>query len=351
MQQLDIIEVKSIDICPEPGGQISIPTPRGAVVISQTCDVVREDPPLIAVAPLIEKPAYEAVALRRGSRPSLVHVPNEGDNWFVDLNCVGVLTKRFAGQCPVRRGAVSDAAISRASRLIGRKFSRFAFPDDVVRWFRPLESLADSKHDKPSSAEGRMFQKVDELRVQTATSWSRPPHSLTLIVILKRDALPSFSDDGLPDKPTGFDRIIRPNGQLKPADFIATKLEATADPVEIYWLWEALTEAWAARCRPKESDLKKLDDDAQRRIMSAVQGEEVAYDLATVDDFSMYRYKRSEMLDLDYLSPAESLFESEPSELVYPPQAHNEMTLAENVPRVPSMRTRLQALFSRISRR
>jgi hypothetical protein len=48
-------------------------------------------------------------------------------------------------------------------------------------------------------------------------------------------------------------------------------------------------------------------------VLEAVEDAEVAYDLATVDDFSMYRYKHSEMLDLDYLSPTESPFRSSDS--------------------------------------
>jgi len=180
-----------------------------------------------------------------------------------------------------------------------------------VRWFRPLESVADSKHDKSSSAEGRAFNKVEELRVKAANSWSTSPHSLTLIVILKRDVLPTFPNDEFPDKPATFDDDIRPNGRLESADFIAGRLEAATDPVEIYWLWESLAEAWAAKCTPKKSELKKLSNDDRARIMAVIQGGEVGYDLTTVDEFSMYEYKHSEMLDLDYLSPSEPLLEGQ----------------------------------------
>ena len=64
---------------------------------------------------------------------------------------------------------------SAASRLIGRRFSRFAFPDEIVPWFKPLESVIDSKHNKEASAEGRMFQLVDELRVEPSSPFPTPP--------------------------------------------------------------------------------------------------------------------------------------------------------------------------------
>jgi hypothetical protein len=154
-----------------------------------------------------------------------------------------------------------------------------------------------------------MFQLVDELRVEPSSPWSHLPHGLTLCVILKRDVLPLFPEDKLPQKPDGFDDTLRTGGQLKSADEIATRIEKTTDPVAIYWLWQALAEAWALKCRPRQSDLRRLDDAARDRTLKAVEDDEIAFDLTTVDDFSMYRYKHSEMLDLDYLSPSEPPFD------------------------------------------
>jgi hypothetical protein len=122
--------------------------------------------------------------------------------------------------------------------------------------------------------------------------------------------LPLFPGDQLPDKPAGFDDVLRAGGSLRSTDYIANRLESTTDPVEKYWLWQALAEAWAMKCRPKDSDLRKLDEEGSRRVREAVEDGEVAYDLTTVDDFSMYRYKHSEMLDLDYLSPSGAPFVS-----------------------------------------
>ncbi|WP_327038955.1 hypothetical protein [Micromonospora maris] len=282
------------------------------VIVSQTCDVVREDPALLAVAPVVELPANKAGQAKKGVQPNFVHIPGAGDTWFADLSVVGTVSKSWAAQCSSRRGATSDEESSRFARLVGRKFSRFAFPDDVTYWFKPLQSVAQTKHDNIQSAEGRAFQRVEELRVATAEPWSKAPHELTLIVILKRDVLPEFPDGEYPEKPPRFDETARPKGQLLPPDRLATMLEGALDPVEKYWLWQALAEAWAVRCVPRGGDIKHLQEEERARILSVIANGEISFELTTVDEFSLYRYVRSEMLDLDYLSPADGLFRSMP---------------------------------------
>ena len=53
--------------------------------------------------------------------------------------------------------------------------------------------------------------------------------------------------------------------------------------------------------------------------MSAIAGGEVAFDLTTVDEFSMYRYIHTEMLDLDYLSPTEPMLANRDVQEAAPP--------------------------------
>ena len=203
--------------------------------------------------------AEQARQARKGVQPSLVHVPNAGDTWFADLNRIGTVRKSYAAQCGSRRGAISDEARSRFARLVGRKFSRFPLPDDVVYWFKPLQTVAASKHGNPLSAEGRAFERVEEFRIESAKSWSELPYELTLVVVLKRDELPVFGNDEYPDITREIEAEVRPGGRLRQADQLATMLEESRNPVQRYWIWQALAEAWAGKCRPKQGDLKHSD--------------------------------------------------------------------------------------------
>jgi len=274
-------------------------------------------------------------------------VPNAGDTWFADLTRIGAIRKSYAARCGHRRGVTSDEESSRFARLVGRKSSRFPFPNDVTYWFKPLEDVAASKHDKLLSAEGRVFNLVEELRVGSAKSWSEAPHELTLLVVLKRDVLPVFQDNEYPDITSKIEGKIRPQGKLRPTDQLATMLEESHDPVERYWLWQALAEAWAAKCQPKQSDLKYLDPQTQARVVSAIADGEIAFELTTVDELSMYDYIRTEMLDLDYLSPPESMFRlsSNTQQVDGPPSASDRATLSIRLRQW--LRIRLKRMFSR----
>jgi hypothetical protein len=209
---------------------------------------------------------------------------------------------------PRRSGVDTDEELSKFGRLVGRKFSRFAFPDEITYWFKPLETVAQSKHSKPESPEGKLFAKVEELRVELDAYWAEPPYDLTLVVILKEDVLPTFAEDEFPDISDDLSRWIRPNDKLRSADQIAARLVESSDSAETYLLWQALAEAWAGRCRPRLIDMKQLGPLEKERVRDVVNGGEISVDLTSVDDFSMYRYQRSEMLDLEHLSPVHPLF-------------------------------------------
>jgi hypothetical protein len=154
------------------------------------------------------------------------------------------------------------------------------------------------------SAEGRLLVNVAQFRVGVENPWSTAPYALTLIVVLESDVLPVFPDDTPPDIPEELDGFLRPDGHLVSVDKIAARLEATTDTVERYWLWLSLGEAWAAKCEAKPKDLKGLTADEQHRVLHAVEGDELHYEVVSEDRFTMAEYNASEMLDLDHLSPS-----------------------------------------------
>jgi hypothetical protein len=82
------------------------------------------------------------------------------------------------------------------------------------------------------------------------------------------------------------------------AQRLAAERTKSPSSAEVYWLWLALTEAWAALCVP---DVRRCSPDEAARIQAAVSGFDA--DLVEESAFDLYRYRRSEALDVDHLSP------------------------------------------------
>ena len=276
------------------GAPTDLSTGEGVVVISQTCDVVQSNRLTVQLAPLVTLDGATAQEARDGRRPRYAHVPGVGEDAFADLEVVASVPKaRLVGQRTMR-GVHNDSA-RKFAYSVGRRYSRFAFPDSVVHWLQPLEEVAQSKSRKETSPEGRVFAKVQQLRVECENGWDAEPYDLVLAVIVESGELPTFLDDELPNLPDHLRSVLydKKTGVLKrTASDIAKLLEGASSAIDRYFLWMALGEAWAAKCRPKASSLEV------RRAVTAIRGEVVS-----ADEYTFARMARSEVLDLDHLSP------------------------------------------------
>jgi hypothetical protein len=304
LRQGDIVEIDGLPMV----GHDSLrarPTPHGAVVITQTCDAVRPEKTTVLLAPVALLDGTTAGNARDGKVLRYVPVPLAGLGVFVDLSVIATMEKarlvalsRVPGIDPS-----NDDDIRRFGRAIGRRFGRFPFPDDVVPWLRPLEIVVQSKHEK-DSPEGAAMRDVVELRVEAVGGWQEPPYALTLCVIVKPGVVPTFPDDEPPPCPTDLTAWLRAeNGNLRQTSaVIAGKLDTerrrSPSSTSVYWLWLSLAEAWAARCVP---DVRKCSPSDAVRIEAAVIG--IDADVVEESGFDLYRYRRSEQLDVDHLSP------------------------------------------------
>jgi hypothetical protein len=193
--------------------------------------------------------------------------------------------------------------VRRFGQAVGRRFERFPFPDDVTPWLRPLEALIQNKHER-NSAEGVVLRDIAELRIEAAEAWAVEPYSLTLCVIVKDGVIPNFDEEAgdLACSPTVQEWLRDDQDKLQQNwSSIAQKLVSvrTESPssTDVYFLWLALVEAWGILCEP---DLKKCNQEDLDRIRSAVAG--IDAELFDERTFTLYRYRRSERLDLDHLS-------------------------------------------------
>jgi len=289
-----LIDVTCIPVVGEDGQPRAYATSIGSVLLSQTCDVVLPDRLTVHASPLIRLSKEIAAQARDGKRPRYVHVPAAGEDAFADLEVIGTLTKAYLATRSHTAGVVTDDDIRRFGRAVGRRFGRFAFPDEVVHWLAPLQDTLASKAGKPASHEGQALAHVAELRIEAAGGWLNPPYELTLAVIVQPGTLPTFPDDELLELPPALEAwLYTDDRKLKrTAGDIASRLAATTDNIERYSYWMALGEAWADRCYPKGTPSKKVLDSVASLIAEIVPA----------DEYMLTRYRRSEQLDLDHLS-------------------------------------------------
>jgi len=257
------------------------PVPTLAAVVSQTCDVVLDKRPTIAVAPVVALEGQQAALARNRDTPRYIHLPAVGDGWFADLSYVRSFKKEQWPTCTVQRGiGETDESVRAFALAVGRWFARFAFPNDVVPFLQPLQGIVRQKYSKPQSDLGMVLHDVVEIRVQ-AEQWSRRPLSLTLHVVVRAGVVPTLAAGGAP-----CGDVIDDLRRQAPAE-LATSIRVSKEPARKALAWQLFAEALAA----------------QGRADQAGAVDEVTGLLWSDDEFPMSLMRKSEALDLDYLSP------------------------------------------------
>lgn len=270
-----------------------LPTPYGAVVLSQTCDIVQSDRVTVQVAPIVALNGEQAREAEGGRRPRYIAVPAAGVDRFGDLECMITIHKNDLVDISHRPGVQTHREGRNLAYAIGRRFTRFPFPDNLHPWLRPLEEILQERARKPQSPIGQVLARVKEIRVQAVGGWREPPYDLTILILVDEGELPYAAGDDRPPLPDDLGEYLRrSDGELKrtPGEIAASLLTAT-DPVRKYHLWLALGEAWAGVCRPRSASRAVLGE------VESIEGEVVSESDLTVD-----RWRASEALDLDHLS-------------------------------------------------
>lgn len=283
----------------------------GVAIITQTCDLVQPRRPNVVVAPVVELNPSQAGNAKRGAMPQFVHLEHQTmDNYFVDLSHCATLTKAaLTGMELIYHGVDQDdrESVGKFAARVGRRFSRFPFPDDVQPWFRPLQEQVTRRHGKESSL-GKILQDVVDIRIESS-NWAAAQMELIVHIIVPAGTVPNPDDFDPDDVPSSLNRQLRPDGILvESATQIASRLVLAEGAVrsiltapERYLLWNAFAEALASLCqKPEQIGVPSA-------IISAVAS--VTGMLWTDDEFSLNRYNRTESLDLEHLSPAVSVFE------------------------------------------
>lgn len=308
LRQGDVVDLKRLPIMHLNAMQ-EVDIELGAAIITQTCDLVQPGRPNVVVAPVIELDSNRGGNAKRGSMPQFVHLAHPTiDNLFADLSHCATLTKASLTACKtIYRGVDQDdrEAVGKFASRVGRRFSRFPFPDEVQPWFRPLQAEIARRHDKATPI-GQLLRDVVGIRIES-NGWNSPGMELTIHVIVPAGTIPNSDDFDPDDIPETLNQRLRPNGMLSAtaaeiAAMLLTELPTGTHPSapESYLLWNAFVEALADMCVTPQN--------APDAVMSAVST--VTGILWTDDEFSLNLYNRTESLDLEHLSPSLPIFDN-----------------------------------------
>lgn len=145
----------------------------GLIVISQTCDIVRNcvSRPYLEVAPLVSVSKDEMLNVKRRRRPAYATLPSLETNLLVvDLDRVMTVEKAIVATWRRTPGYAHDADGRAFAQALARKRVRFAFPDDFTPLVKKLVGRLEEKHGK-NTDEGRGLQALLEIRVCASPSW------------------------------------------------------------------------------------------------------------------------------------------------------------------------------------
>lgn len=174
--------------------------------------------------------------------------------------------------------------------LVGRRFSRFPFPDAATEWCRPLsEKVAPKARHPETRPEGRRIADVEAIRITAVSGWDADHLELALDFLLPPGVLPEPDAEISPDEQQHLKNM--------PTSGLAARIEALTtetrlgSSTESSFAWQQLVTGWIDRCNQKYAPKTQTDE--------LVHGTGLLFD---TDDYPYSKVVRSEQLDLDYLS-------------------------------------------------
>lgn len=213
----------------------------GLVIVSQTCDIVRNCVirPYIEVSPLVRVDDDDLQAIQRGRRPAYASVPAlVASNLVVDLDRVMTVEKAVVAKWHRTDGCTTDPECRAFAQALARKRARFAFPDDFTLLARKLQGRLVEKHDKDSD-EGRGLRSLREIRVQASPTWDAESVDLW-IWFLRNDQDANFEGKSWAELLKAWLRIIPATGRFKKVEGVVVTLDemnaseyVTSDPLDL----------------------------------------------------------------------------------------------------------------------
>jgi hypothetical protein len=170
----------------------------GFVVVSQTCDIVRDPDilPYVSVCPLVKFDVGKVNDLEKGLVPRYFLLPNAGMGVAVDFSRIMSVSKSLLLTWQRELGCAGERDQLEFARALERFFGRFAFPDSFNNSLRSLRKAIYGKYGKTSDF-GSVLKSIRELRVLPHASWSETTSiPITFIIVLDDEDIRLVKDRG-----------------------------------------------------------------------------------------------------------------------------------------------------------
>lgn len=164
------------------------------MVVTQTCDLqerrTKSGDALVLVCPIVYIEGDKRKTASGLAQPKYVPVPWVSEAAFADLAQATSVDRSIVARAETV-AMPPEAERRRLAYLLGRPFSRPALPDDVVTALKPLQKIANGKHE----AVRRLFDEaVDMIRVMPDEEYSPDgTSSVTVILLIDPDWLPDVA--------------------------------------------------------------------------------------------------------------------------------------------------------------
>lgn len=162
---------------------------EGFVILTHTCDLVRScrSRPFVEVAPLVKVSERIVEETRLWKRIAFAYVPSKASDCLVaDLDRIMTVEKKVVARWNRVQGCNSENEARQFREAIGRKRSRYPFPDEFVEAIEDIQDRLLQKHNKKTE-EGAHLRALSEIRVLATPSWDAMSVSVRFLFIKNED--------------------------------------------------------------------------------------------------------------------------------------------------------------------
>lgn len=156
----------------------------GVVVLSQSCDIIREVEarPYVQVAALVPATIAELQRAVNKEVPSRIHLNCLLDKeLLIDLDVIATVHKSVVATWSRTQGCLDDHERRRVAAGFARHRQRFAFPDKFNDLITPVRSWIEKKRNK-QSVQGNFVRALHEIRA-LCDDWEAPTELTFLAVV------------------------------------------------------------------------------------------------------------------------------------------------------------------------
>lgn len=179
----------------------------GYVIITQTCDIVRDCKrrPYVELCPLVKVTPAIVNEVRLLRRPAFALVPGISDkNLVADLDRIITVEKAFLSSFECVAGCRTDSERRTFADALSRHRIRPAFPDEFNNCMGPVRDHLKKIH-RRSDPEGLLIQSIGEIRVSASPNWDAELITVFFWFILSPEsASPSIDISSYVDKWLGL---------------------------------------------------------------------------------------------------------------------------------------------------